>query len=96
MADCASRSQSPAAKKPVSGSFASTEKVAGVDVNHVGGSTIIVSRAGYVPVTGLFAPPVLSQYTMPLRPEPVRLAAVRPATWVPVVRKLAPFAPAPM
>src|SRR4051794_12292043 len=93
-ADCASRSQRPAAKKPESGSFASTEKLAGVDVNHVGGSTIIVSRLGYVPTIGLFTPPVLSQYTMPLRPAPLRLAGVRPAVWAPVTRKFAPLAPA--
>ncbi len=46
VADSASGAHSPAAKKPVSGSRASTLIVAGTVVNHVGGSTIAVSRAG--------------------------------------------------
>ena len=55
-------------RSPVSGSRPSTIIVAGTAVNHVGGSMIAVSGAGYAPVIGLSAPPVLSQYTMPLRP----------------------------
>ena len=51
----------------------------------------------YAPTTGLLTPPSLFQYTMPLRPTPpARVMAVRPATWVALVRKAAPFAPAPM
>jgi 4-aminobutyrate aminotransferase len=40
----------PAAKKPVSGSDASTVQPGGVSVSQVGGSTIAVSRAGIAPV----------------------------------------------
>ena len=86
----------PAAKKADAGSRPSTVIVAGTAVSQVGGSTIAVSRAGMAPVMTLFAPPVLSQNTMPLRPLPAALAAVRPAVWPPFVRKFAPLAWPPM
>ena len=57
---------------------------------------IAVSDSGNAPTIGLLAPPTLFQLTMPLRPLPVRLAAVSPVTSAPVVRKFAPFVPAPM
>src|SRR4051812_15323199 len=94
-ADCASRSQSPLRKKPVSGRLPSTVIVEGTAVNQVGGSTIAVSVERYEPVIGLVPLPELFQLTIPLRPFPERLAAVRPVTWPPAVRKLAPFVMAP-
>src|SRR5918999_1033908 len=94
-ADCASGAHRPARKWPSSGSRPSTVIVAGMDVNQVGGSMIAVSVAGNAPTIGLFGPPSLFQLTMPLRPFPVRLAAVSPVTRAPVDRKLAPFVPAP-
>jgi hypothetical protein len=45
VADCASRSQSPAAKNPAFGKRASIAS-GPVEVNHVGGSMIAVSCAG--------------------------------------------------
>ena len=87
---------SPAAKKPDPGRRASTANVAGTALSQVGGSTIALSRAGIAPVMTLFAPPVLSQNTMPLRPLPAALLAVRPATWPPAVRKFAPLSWPPM
>jgi hypothetical protein len=57
---------------------------------------IAVSCAGYAPTIGLLGPPSLFQPTMPLRPFPVRLAAVRPVTSPAEDRKLEPFARAPM
>src|SRR5512141_2332598 len=95
-ADWASGAHSPARKYPSSGSRPSTVIVAGMDVNQVGGSMIAVSCSGNAPTIGLFGPPSLFQLTMPLRPFPVRLAAVRPVTSVAEVRKLAPLVPAPM
>src|SRR5918995_5470494 len=80
----------------MSGSRPSTVIVAGMDVNQVGGSMIAVSDAGNAPTIGLLGPPSLFQLTIPLRPFPVRLAAVSPVTRAPVDRKLAPFVPAPM
>ena len=57
---------------------------------------IAVSCAGNDPTIGLLTPPRLFHCTMPLRPLPVRLAAVSPVTSAPAVRKFAPFVPAPM
>ena len=73
----------------------STLIVAGMAVNQVGGSMIAVSCAGNAPTIGLFGPPSLFHWTIPLRPFPVRLAAVRPVTNPAEVRKLAPFVRAP-
>src|SRR5687768_17356793 len=78
------------------GNRPSTLIVVGTEVNHVGGSMIAVSRVGEAPVIGLVAPPVLIQLTIPLRPLPDRVAAVRPLTNAPLVRNVAPPAPAPM
>jgi hypothetical protein len=47
-------------------------------------------------VIGLAAPPVLSQKTMPLRPLPPRVAAVRPVARPPFVMNVAPAEPPPM
>ena len=95
-ADAASISQSPAAKKPAIGRLASIDQPAGTAVNQVGGSTMAVSLDGYAPVIGLAAPPVLSQKTMPLRPLPPRVAAVRPVARPPFVMNVAPAEPPPM
>jgi hypothetical protein len=95
-ADAASISQSPAAKKPAIGRLASIDQPAGTPVNQVGGSTMAVSLDGYAPVIGLAAPPVLSQKTMPLRPLPERVRAVRPVARPPFVMNCAPPAPPPM
>src|SRR5512143_86465 len=92
----ASGCHSPARKYPANGSRPSTLIVAGMAVNQVGGSMMAVSCAGNAPTIGLFGPPSLFQLTMPLRPLPVRLAAVRPMTSPAEFRKLAPFARAPM
>src|SRR5262245_49696925 len=98
VADAASISQRPAAKKPDIGSRPSTLHPAGRPVNQVGGSMIAVSVDGYAPVTGLFTPPSLFQNTMPLQPAPpgLRVAEVRPVTSAPFVRNAPPFAPPPM
>src|SRR5688572_16205999 len=98
VADCASMSHIPEARmsSAAAGNRPSTLIVAGTDVNQVGGSMIAVSRLGEAPVMGLVAPPTLFQLTIPLRPLPDLVAAVRPVTRAPVLRKLAPFAPAPM
>src|SRR5512139_2298415 len=90
-ADWASGCHSPARKYPASGRRPSTAIVAGMDVNQVGGSMIAVSCAGNAPTIGLFGPPSLFHWTMPLRPLPLRLAAVRPVTRPAELRKLAPF-----
>src|SRR5512137_2867314 len=95
-ADCASGAHSPARKYPANGSRPSTLIVAGMAVNQVGGSMIAVSCAGDAPTIGLFAPPSLFHWTMPLRPLPDRLAAVRPVTNPAEFRKLAPLVRAPI
>src|SRR5512135_3545360 len=95
-ADWASGAHSPARKYPTSGNLPSTLIDPGMDVNQVGGSMMAVSCAGNAPTIGLFAPPSLFHWTMPLRPLPLRLAAVRPVTSPAEVRKLAPFRSAPM
>ncbi len=86
----------PAAKNPVDGSRASTLQPAGRPVSQVGGSTIAVSRAGMAPVITLLAPPVLSQYTMPLRPFPAALSPVRPGAWPASASNVAPPSWPPM
>ena len=79
----------------MAGSRASAASVVGNVLNHVGGSAINVSLAGYAPTTGLAAPRLFSQFRIPLRPLPPRVSAVRPTSSAPVVRKFPPFAPAP-
>ena len=81
-ADCASMSHIPEARMSAAavGNRPSTVIVASTDVNHVGGSMIAVSWLGEAPVIGLVAPPVLIRLTIPLRPLPDRVAAVRPVT----------------
>src|SRR5918999_5725271 len=88
--------QRPARKKPEASKRPSTVIVVGTPVNQVGGSTIAVSVLGYVPTIGLDGPPVLFQRMIPDLPLPLRVAAVKPVTWLPLIRKLPPFAPAPM
>src|SRR5687768_16966600 len=97
-ADCASMSHMPEARMSAkaAGNLPSTLIEPGTEVNQVGGSMIAVSWLGEAPVMGLVAPPTLFQLTIPLRPLPDRVAAVRPVTSAPLLRKLAPFAPAPM
>src|SRR5512132_824953 len=95
-ADCRSISQKPEATSAAGsdGKRPSTLRVPGTEVNQVGGSMIAVSLPGAAPVIGLAGPPLLSQCTIALRPFPERLAALRPATSDPAVRKFAPLAPA--
>src|SRR5262245_26408175 len=85
----------PRMSSALAGNRPSTLIVAGMDVNHVGGSMFAVSRAGLAPVIALAAPPALFQLTMPLRPSPLRVAAASPETRPPVVRNPAPLAPVP-
>jgi hypothetical protein len=97
-ADCASISQKPEATIAAEsdGKRPSTPMVPGTAVNQVGGSMIAVSLPGAAPVIGLADPPLLSQLTIALRPFPERVAALKPVTSDPAVRKFAPLAPAPI
>ena len=97
-AESASFGQSPARKKLkslTSGRIPSFVIVPGTDVNQVGGSTIAASVSGYAPVIRPVPDAVFPQLMIPLRPAPLRFAAVRPATWPPPVRKFAPLVSPP-